>query len=41
LLDEKRFKKIKDLTLVEVLDIVKICVKREKHNRITSKWPVE
>jgi hypothetical protein len=37
---KKRFKKIKDLTLVEVLDIVKIC-KREKHNRIISKWPVE
>jgi hypothetical protein len=40
LLDEKRFRKIKDLTLVEVLDIVKIC-KREKHNRINSKWPAE
>jgi hypothetical protein len=40
-LDEKRFKKIKDLTLFEWLNIVKNVHKRDKHNRSTSKWPVE
>ena len=36
-----RFKTRKDLSLVEMLDILKNCHKREKHNRSTSLRPVE